>query len=409
MLRHLREEFSFVHGNVLVLITMWAIVDFANFLPNTYYSLYVEALGASAFLLGAILSAASFAMAFLLLAGGYWADRYGRKLIIVSVSFLRGLIFLIFAAAPTWHFILLGEVLLGISSISEPAVGALFADSLPSEKRGLDYSFSLVVGATSILSPIIAGFLYLNYNLIGAMRITYLILAVCWFTSGLILLKLTETIKPETVKVSIKQAVRQYPRAVKECANVFKLVPRSLLNLLLVFTPITFFIRMCAPYYMLYANHVLQIEEFQWALLQTWSSIVFYILLLPIGKFVDVFGKKKPLLLSSILFALGLSLFLYGNLLRLYVFFALSAIGNAMIFTAYPSLQADLTPKQVRGKVIGFTSFLDCILGSGALLLGGILYEKVAPMMPFLLLLIVMTITAIATFFIIKETETKEK
>ena len=409
MLKNLREEFRFVHGNVLVLITMWTITDFANFLPNTYYSLYVEALGASAFLLGAILSTASLAMAFLLLAGGYWADRYGRRLIIVTVSFLRGLIFLIFATAPTWHFILLGEVLLGISSISEPAVGALFADSLLPEKRGLGYSFSLVVGATSILSPLIAGLLYVSFNLVQAMRITYLIVSACWFTSGTISLKLTETLKPETVKISVKHTVKQYPRAVKECVNVLKFLPKSLLNLILVFTPIMFFIRMCTPYYVLYANHVLQIEEFQWALLQTWSSIVFYISLLPIGKFVDVFGRKKPLLLSSILFALGLSLFLYGDLFRLYVFFALTAIGNAMVFIAYPSLQADLAPKEIRGKVIGFTSFLDCILASGALLLGGVLYEEVAPVTPFLLQLTAMTVTAIATFLFIKETKTREK
>jgi MFS family permease len=409
MFKHLREEFSFVHGNVLILITMWTITDFANFLPNTYYSLYVEALGASAFLLGAILSAASLAMAFLLLAGGYWADKYGRKLIIASVSFLRGLIFLIFAAAPTWHFILLGEVLLGISSISEPAVGAIFADSLPPEKRGLGYSFSLVVGATSILSPLIAGLLYISFNLVQAMRITYLIVSACWFTAGTILLRLTETLKPETAKISIKQSIKQYPKAVKECINVLKLVPKPLLNLILVFTPVVFFVRMCTPYYVLYANHVLQIEKFQWALLQTWSSIVYYILLLPIGKFADVSGRKKPLLLSSIFFALGISLFLYGDLLSLYVFFALTAIGNAMVFTAYPSLQADLTPKEIRGKVIGLTSFLDCISASAALLLGGVLYEKVSPATPFLLQLIAMAITAIATFFLIKETKTKEK
>jgi MFS family permease len=409
MFKHLREEFSFVHGNVLILITMWTITDFANFLPNTYYSLYVEALGASAFLLGAILSAASLAMAFLLLAGGYWADKYGRKLIIASVSFLRGLIFLIFAAAPTWHIILLGEVLLGISSISEPAVGAIFADSLPPEKRGLGYSFSLVVGATSILSPLIAGLLYISFNLVQAMRITYLIVSACWFTAGMILLRLTETLKPETAKISIKQSIKQYPKAVKECINVLKLVPKPLLNLILVFTPVVFFVRMCTPYYVLYANHVLQIEKFQWALLQTWSSIVYYILLLPIGKFADVSGRKKPLLLSSIFFALGISLFLYGDLLSLYVFFALTAIGNAMVFTAYPSLQADLTPKEIRGKVIGLTSFLDCSSASAALLLGGVLYEKVSPATPFLLQLVAMVITAIATFFLIKETKTKEK
>ena len=408
LLKSLREEFSFVHGNVLILITMWTITDFANFLPNTYYSLYVEALGASAFLLGAILSAASLAMAFLLLAGGYWADRYGRKWIIVIISFLRSLIFLIFATAPTWHFILLGEVLLGMSSISEPALMAVFADSLPPEKRGLGYSFSLVVGATFILSPLVAGFLYLSYNLVQAMRIAYLIVSACWFASTLILLRLKETIQSET-KISVKQAIRQYPRAFKECVIVWKSLSKPMLNLLIVFTPIMFFIRMCVPYYVLYANQVLQIKEFQWALLQTWSSIVLYVALIPIGKLVDVYGRKKPLLLSSIVFIFGLSLFLYGDVLRLYIFFALSAIGNAMVFTAYPSLQADLTPKEFRGKVIGFSSFLDCISASGALLLGGFLYENIAPMTPFLLQLIAMIITGIATFLFIKEPENKEK
>jgi len=408
LLKSLREEFSFVRGNVLTLISMWAIADFANFLPNTYYSLYVEALGASAFLLGSILSAASLVMAFLLLAGGYWADKYGRKFLIISMSFARALIFLIFAAAPTWHFILLGEVLLGMSSISEPATVAVLADSLPPEKRGLGYSFSLAIGATSIFSPLVAGFLYLSYKLVQAMRIAYLIVSACWFVSGVVTLRLRETIHSERSEISIKKAIKQYPKAIKECVIVWRLISKPMLNLLIVFTPTMFFVRMCAPYYVLYANHSLQIEETQWALLQTWSSIVFYVVLIPVGKLVDVYGRKKPLFLSAIASILGLSLFLNGDMPRLYIFFALSAIGNAMVFTAYPSLQADLTPKELRGKVGGFTSFIDYILASGALLLGGFLYENVASFMPFLLLLIVMIITAAATMIFISEPKTKE-
>jgi len=223
LLKSLREEFSFVRGNVLTLISMWAIADFANFLPNTYYSLYVEALGASAFLLGSILSAASLVMAFLLLAGGYWADKYGRKFLIISMSFARALIFLIFAAAPTWHFILLGEVLLGMSSISEPATVAVLADSLPPEKRGLGYSFSLAIGATSIFSPLVAGFLYLSYKLVQAMRIAYLIVSACWFVSGVVTLRLRETIHSERSEISIKKAIKQYPKAIKECVIVWRL------------------------------------------------------------------------------------------------------------------------------------------------------------------------------------------
>ncbi|MDI6904196.1 MAG: MFS transporter [Candidatus Bathyarchaeia archaeon] len=408
MFKYLRREFSFVFGNVLILLIGWAVTDFAYLLPDTYYSLFVESLGASPFLIGTILSASWFVMAFLQLAGGYWADKRGRKILIISASFGRALIFLIFAAAPTWHFILLGEILVGISAISQPALMAIVADSLPPEKRGLGFSLSMVVGATSILSPIVAGILYLKYDLVNGMRIAYLIVSACWFASGLILFRLTETLKTEKTNVSWTEVFKQYPKAFKECITVWKLVPKSMLYLLLVFTPVTFFIRMCTPYYVLYANHVLKIEEFQWALLQTSYSVVFYSLLLPTGKLVDVFGRKKPLLLSSVFFAFGIVLFMYGDVVRLYIFFALSAIGNALIFTAHPSLQADLTPKEYRGKVMGFSNFIDCLLGSGALLLGGFLYENVSPITPFLLLLAIMIFTAVATFIFITEPKTKE-
>ena len=408
MLRYLRREFNFVSGNVLILLIVWAVTDFAYLLPDTYYSRFVESLGASPFLIGAILSVPLFIMAFLQLAGGYWADKQGRRFLIISASFGRAIVFLIFAVAPTWHFILLGEILVGISTISQPALMAILADSLPPEKRGLGFSISMVVGATSILSPIVVGMLYLKYGLIDSMRIAYLIVSVCWFASGLMLFKLTETLKTEKSNASWTEVFKQYPKALKECISVWKLVPKSMLYLLLIFTPVTFFIRMCMPYYVLYADHVLKIEMFQWAILQTFYSLVFYSLLLPTGKLVDVFGRKKPLLLSSIFFAFGIVLFMYGDVLRLYTYFALSAIGNALIFTAYPSLQSDLTPKEYRGKVMGFSNFIDYLLGSGALLLGGFLYENVSPIIPFLLLLVTMIFTAVTTSLFITEPKTKE-
>ena len=407
MIERLRQEFSFIHGNVLVIMTTWAVTDFATLLPDSYYSLYVEALGASALLLGAILSVASFAMAFLQLVGGYWTDRYGRKPLIISMSFGKALIFLIFSTAPTWHFILLGEVLLGISSVSQPALMAIVYDSIPPEKRGLGYSLTMWVGIVSILSPIVAGFLYLICGLVNGMRIAYVVVSACWFVSGLMLLHLTETSKHEA-NISLGEAVKQYPQALKKCVQVWKFVPRSMLNLLLIFTPATFFIRMCIPYYALYANHFLNVGEFQWAMLHTWESIVFYCAAIPVGKLVDFFGRKKPLVLSSVFSAVGIGLFLSGDLFSLYIFFTFSALCNALIFAAYPALQADLTPKELRGKVIGFTNFVDGFLGSIAMLLGGFLYGSVLPMMPFLLLLISMTATAGATYVFITEPKTME-
>jgi MFS family permease len=103
-----------------------------------------------------------------------------------------------------------------------------------------------------------------------------------------------------------------------------------------------------------------------------------------------------------------MTLFLHGNLTGLYFFAAFSAVCNALVFTAYPSLQADLTPKEYRGKVMAFSNFVDCILGSGALLLGGFLYEVVSPITPFILLLTAMILTAIATAIFINDPQVKE-
>jgi MFS family permease len=408
MLKYLKREFSFVSGNVFLLLTVWAFTDFAHLLPDTYYSLYVESLGASPFLIGAILSLSWFVMAFLQLAGGYWADRYGRKTLIVGASFARVFTFLVFAAAPTWHYIFVGEIVAGMLALSQPAFMAVVADSLPPEKRGLGYSLSMWAGVTSILSPIVAGVLYLKYGLVVGMRMAYLMVSACWLISGIMLLRLRETIKPERGNLSLRNLVKEYPKAFRECVNVWKFVPKTMFYLFIVFTPVTFFVRMCMPYYVLYASQVLDVGEFQWALLQTFYSIIFYSLLLPVGKLVDTFGRKKPLILSSIFGALGIMLFLHGDPTGLYFFAAFSAACNALVFTAYPSMQADLTPKEYRGKVMAFSNFVDCILGSGALLLGGFLYEVVSPITPFILLLTTMTLTAIATAIFIIEPQAKE-
>jgi hypothetical protein len=53
--------------------------------------------------------------------------------------------------------------------------------------------------------------------------------------------------------------------------------------------------------------------------------------------------------------------------------------------------------------VLGFSNFMDCLLGSGALLLGGFLYQDVLPAIPFILQLVVMTLTVGATFLYVTE------
>jgi MFS family permease len=74
-LSKLREEFSFIKGNYLILIISWILMDFANELPGTYYSDYVKnELGGSATILGIIMFASLIALASVQFLGGYLAD-----------------------------------------------------------------------------------------------------------------------------------------------------------------------------------------------------------------------------------------------------------------------------------------------------------------------------------------------
>ncbi|KPV63743.1 MAG: drug efflux system protein MdtG [Candidatus Bathyarchaeota archaeon BA1] len=404
----LKREFSFIRGNILILMVSWVLMDFARPIPETYYSLFVLRLGGTPFIVGLIGFASLIALALVQFPGGYLADRYGRRKLIVTMTFGLAFSYIFYALAPTWHLILVGSVLGSLCLIYQAALRAITADSLPPEKRGIGFSVTMIVGLVSIASPLVAGFLYANYGLVRGMRLAYFMTMILFLAAATTRIKLRETLEVETQKVHFMDAVRSYPRAVRESMVIWSLIPRSAFYLFLIFTTSTFFASMCHPYYIIYATSILRIEEFQWALLLTWQSAVMFGSALPIGKLVDVTGRKKPLVASSLLFMLGMWLFIYGDVPRLILFFLLAGIGNSLISIAYRSMEADLVPRRHRGKVIGCTSFLDYILASVGQLIGGFIYESVSPQLPFFLLLTSTIPNALLTLLLIHEPERRE-
>ncbi len=405
--RSLKREFSFIHGNVLVLMVSWVLMNFAMSIPDTYYSLFVLELGATPFILGVIGFISLIALALVQFPGGYLADKYGRRRLIVAMTFCAGLANIFYAIAPSWHFVLIGAVIFNLCLIYQAALGAIMADSLPPGKRGMGFSIMGIVRAVSIASPLVAGLLYVNYGLVQGMRIAYLLVTIGFLLAAIIRMKLKETLNVDASGVSPADAIRSYPKAFKESITVWRLVPRTMLYLFLIFTFSAFFAQMCSQYYVVYATDILSIDKFQWSLLLTLQSAIFFTSILPVGKIVDVFGRKKPLVILHFLSMLAMPIFIYGDFTRLILFFALSAIGNSML-VAYQSLEADLVPREHRGKVIGFTQFFTYISAAIAQLLGGFLYEKVSPQLPFLLFWASTIPGAILTILLIHEPKKRE-
>lgn len=407
----LKIEFSFIKGNYAILVASWILIDFAMELPATYYSLYVLKLGATETILGMIGLFSFLALASMQFPGGYLADKFGRKWLISSMTFGVALCYIFYAIAPSWHLILIGAVLMSLfNSTYQPALMAMIADSLSPERRGMGFSIiMLITSASTTPAPIFAGILYNQFGLVQGMRIGYgIVVAFFLIAAFLRLLRLKETVV-NTQKPSLNELLRSYPVAMKESFGVWKKVPSSMFYLFLSTTIIIFGIASVNLYFVVYAVKILFIDEAIWPYILTALPITMIILSIPIGKAVDKINRKLPILAAYIIFGASMWLFVYGDLPRLFVSLILLGVGQVMMNSAFSALQADLTPKEQRGKVNGFTNFANYILMALGSMTGGILYEHVAPQLPFLLATVLIIPSFVLTLIMVHEPEKREQ
>ena len=269
----LKAEFAFLHGNVRVLMTSWVLMNFAGAIPSTYYSLYILGLEGTPSTIGIIDFVSFLALALVQFPGGYLADKHGRRSLIVTFTFGMALSNLIFAFAPSWHFIIIAVTMSNLSLIYQPALAAILADSIPPEKRGIGFSMVMFVNnIASILSPGVAAFLFTQYGLIPAMRIAYLIVVGFYLAAALLRIKLKETLQNRDNGTSLASAIKEYPKAVKQGLSVWRVLPRSMFFLFLTNALASFIFAMTFSYMLVYAKEILNISEFNWALLMMWFT-----------------------------------------------------------------------------------------------------------------------------------------
>jgi MFS family permease len=406
----LRKEFSFIEGNYAIIVISWILIDFAGEIPATYYALYVLKLGATETILGIIGLMGFLALASMQFPGGYLADKFGRKWLVSSMTFGVALSFILYALAPSWPIILIGVVLMNFfNSIYQPALMAIVSDSLPSEKRGMGFSIIMLITSTSTTpGPLVAGLLYNQFGLVQGMRIAYGIVVALFLIAAFLRFRLKETFI-NTPKPSWKEFFRSYPTSLKESVRVWGKVPRSMFYLFLSGTVMMFGVAAVQLYLVDYAVNILLVDKAIWAYVLTALPITMIILSIPIGKFVDKINRKLPILAAYAFIFGSLLLFVHGNLLLIFLSLMLLGVGLVMINSGSSALQADLTPKESRGKVQGFSSFFNNIVMALGTALGGFLYEHVSPQLPFYLAMGFIFPAFLLTLTMVHESQKREE
>jgi MFS family permease len=159
----------------------------------------------------------------------------------------------------------------------------------------------------------------------------------------------------------------------------------------------------------IYARDVLGIPEEQWWLVYIPLLVTLIIASIPIGKVVDQFGRKIPLIFGLLVFGSATLVFVMGNLTWLMVAMSLFAIGQLLVMSSVMALSTDLVPPESRGKVIGFRNFISYIIAGLGMLAGNYFYVNFFPQLPFYITLGLLLPELAIVIFLVHEPKNKRE
>ncbi len=403
LLSRLRSEFGFIQGNFLIMVLSWFVLDFFSEMPGTYYPLYVKALGGSAATVGLIGSAGMIASALVQIPGGYLADKYGRRWLIFTMTFFAGVARVFYVFAPSWEWIMVGAVIGGFCGIYQPALNAIIADSVPSDRRGVGFSIiNLIASASTTPAPLIAGVLYTRMGLVPSVRLAYILVIFGFLMAAALRTRLKETVE-DPARINPREMLGSYPSSLRESVNVWGVVPRGAFILFLVNIMTSFTVGLFQPVFTIYIIEDLGIGEVAFSYILTTLFVSMIFLALPCGMLIDKIGKKKPLMAVFVIWGMAVPLLIWGDFYRLIVSMSLIGLLQVLINGASSALSADLVPKEHRGKVNGSRGFFSMLAMSVGMLAGGWLYDNVGHQVPFLLQFLLIIPPLLMVYLFIEE------
>jgi len=322
---------------------------------------------------------ALFAVAFagFMLPAGYWADKIGRKPMIVGGLALFGLTTLALAFITDIYQFAALRILEGIGAAMEvPAAFALVVDLVPESKRGIamgaEGTAQLIGG---LAGPAVGGFVagQLNYNY------------AFYVASGLALACAVLTLQIRAPKVpgkgemeSVLEIFRAWRRnaannralrAVTSRGFVMGIV-QGLWNLGLI----------------VYWDDQIGMTETEIGAAMTIGVLMMMLGTLPFGAMSDARGRRPFILLGGALMVTGLFFNVVAtSVWHVFLLVAISDFGAAMSNPSVGAMLADVMSQEERGRVMGAYQMIQGIgniIGFAAL---GWVYDNVSPEAPILL------------------------
>lgn len=354
-------------------------VNFAFSLGMGLYSFvmpaYARQLGASPAQFGAMISLASALGVLVVIPGGFWADRYDQRLLMVISWGLCLPIPLIFAVAPTWAWLVPGYALLFLSFFCNPAISAYIARCAKPDQLGAVWGrINSAFPLGFIIGPSLGSLIIRSFG----MPVVFLATFACYTTSFGLLFLLPRNPEPQVASHAAQSAPASQPLGERSPEPVAytpgRASSRSLVPVFLVFAVFTMLATLGQNYVSLFLQDTSGLDLGSLGWFGSAGSIGGFFLAPALGRLRDKRGGALALPIGLVLSAAA-----YGSLLilRQPVMLFLALImrgGESSVFSLSGPEVSQRAPRDNLGRVFASFQVLTGIGNTVGPYLGGLMY-----------------------------------
>ncbi|AYC30134.1 MDR family MFS transporter [Paenisporosarcina cavernae] len=352
-------------GEALINITFWMFFPFLAIY-------FAEELGRAT--AGALLIISQVFSVIANLVGGYAADTFGRKRMMVVASIGQSLAMVLFAFAnsPVYESAILGFVAFTIASVFGsfywPASQAMVADVVPEEHRSDVFAvFYTSINIAVVIGPILGGIFFFTY------RFELLLVAAAFsLLLGWILYKFTTESLPASADKLPTDTSRGAMHAIKTQVKDYGVILQDKVFLLFIVAGVlsaqTFMqMDLLLPVFIkdVMPETVVSIldwdfnltGELAFSMIISENGFLVALLTVAITRFVVRYSERNVFIVSSILYAVGMLVFAMFNMFFMFIIaMFIFTLGELLVVGIQQSFISKLAPEHMRGQYFAAAS-----------------------------------------------------
>jgi len=371
-------------------------------MANPYQSVYFASLGATPFLIGLLVAYGTGVTALSLLVGGYIADVWGRRKVVVVFSWVSVASAFVYCVIGYPLLILLPLSLASVASFYTPAFNSIMMDSIEPEDRIRGFAvFSAVNTFPSIFAPTVGGILISHFGTNPGLRLCYLASGMFGILGvGLRSLKLSESyvVVSSGPRKSFASHLRDsFVDGIGAIRRSGPVVRRLLIYVTLAGIGTGF----TSPFVSIYVVNYLGINALSYSIVVDLAGGATVFLLLMVVFLIRRLGSKKSILIASMAAPLSNVMFTQAKTMgELFEWGVTGAVSTALQSPSLSTMQAEAIEQRNRGKVLAMFSILPTLVSLPSQVCAGYLYGAFSPVVPFAVSLIPFGLAAIVLYTI---------